>query len=136
MGKLGDFLGWLTGLCFALALLNYLVKWANKRWGAKLPKDSDLKKNYNTFMKFIIKNHRFFGFGAAISLGIHLFLQITFQWVSVTGLIAAGLLILNVLMGAYLFFKLKGTRGKLFKAHRINTILLIAAVAVHVITKL
>jgi hypothetical protein len=38
----------------------------------------------------------------------------------------------NVLIGAYLFFKLKGKRGMLFMVHRFVAVLLLVALAVHV----
>ena len=136
MGELGNFLGWLTGLGFTLALLNFPVKWANKRWINKLPKESKFKKYYMSFMKFIIQKHRYFGLGAAGALLIHIFMQIQFKWVSTTGLIATALLVVNVLMGANLFFKHKGDRGTWFKVHRATVVLLFVAIASHVLLRL
>jgi hypothetical protein len=94
------------------------------------------KAAYGTVMKFLVRNHRFFGFGAALSLAAHTALQIMFRWVSVTGFIVLGLLCLEVLMGAWLYFKQKGRRGTLLISHRINGAALIVAFAAHVITRL
>ncbi len=135
MEKLGNFFGFLTGLLFLLALLNYFVKWANKRFIPKLPKESLIRTHYPSFMKCVVKNHRFFGFGAAVALLVHLILQVNFQWVSTTGMIALGLMLANVLLGAILFFKLKSKRAALFKTHRFVTVLLILSIAIHVLFK-
>ena len=131
MDSIGNFLGTLTGLGFGLALLNYPVKWINKRWISKLPKDSSVRQLYLTLMKWIVKNHRYFALAAAVALVIHLTLQITFKWVSSTGLIAAGLLISTVLLGAYGFVVLKGKRGKWLNVHQLLTVLTVFAILVH-----
>ena len=135
MGELGGLLGSLTGVCFFLALLNYPVKWINKRWIGKLPKGSGVKKAYLPVMKFLVQKHRFFAFGAIAALAVHLYLQLTYRWLSVTGMIAGGLLLLTVLLGANLFFRHKGTRGLLFQAHRIAALSVLAAFAIHYITR-
>ena len=134
MGNIGELLGSLTGLLFLLALLNYPVKWINKRWISKLPKTSSVKKGYMSIMKLLVQKHRFFAFGAVITLAVHFYLQITYKWLSITGTITGGLMILTILLGGNLFFRHKGTRGLLFKAHRISALLTLVAFVVHSIT--
>lgn len=136
MYELGGFLGILTAVFFGLALLNYISKWINKHWVSKLPKTSRFKAVYIKGMKFVVQKHRWFGLGAAVSMIAHLILQITYAWVSTTGLIAVSLLAVDVMIGAWLHFKQKGKRGPLLKVHQAMGALLIAAIAVHVITKL
>lgn len=136
MYRLGGLLGILTTVFLGLALLNYILKWVNKRFVSKLPKTSKFKGAYIKVMKFAVQKHRWFGLGATVSMLAHLILQITFAWVSTTGLIAASLLVINGFIGAWLHFKLKGKRGPFLMVHRAMGVLLIAAVAVHVITKL
>ena len=136
MDELGGFMGFLTVILLGLALLNYVVKRVNRFWVAKLPKESKFKAAYGAVMKFLVRNHRFFGLGAALTLAVHVVLQIMFRWVSVTGLIASALLGLEVIMGAWLYFKQKGRRGILQNVHRATGAALIVAIAVHVITKL
>ena len=136
MGELGGFLGILTGVLLCLALFNYVVKWVNRRWVVKLPKGSKFRAAYTPVMRFLVQNHRFFGLGAALTLAIHMTLQILFRWVSLTGLIACAILAVDVLMGAWLFFKQKGRRGPLLIVHRATGVALILAIAVHVITKI
>ncbi len=67
MGELGELLGILTAITFGAAIMNFVIKFVNRKWVMKLPKESKFKKNYMTVMKFLVKNHRFFGFGAGSS---------------------------------------------------------------------
>lgn len=136
MENLGGLLGLLTGLLICLALLNYVVKWVNRRWVMKLPKESKFKAVYTPVMRFLVQKHRFFGLGAALSLAVHMILQITFRWVAVTGLIACAILVLDVMMGAWLYFKQKGKRGPLLMVHRATGVALLTAIIVHVITRI
>jgi hypothetical protein len=136
MYELGGLLGILTAVFFGLALLNYICKWVNKRWVSKLPKTSKFKAAYIKVMKFVVQKHRLFGLGAAVSMVVHMILQITYAWVSLTGLITVSMLAVDVMIGAWLHFKQKGKRGPLLQVHRAFGVLLIAAIAVHVITKL
>ena len=136
MYELGGFLGILTATFLGLALLNYILKWVNKRWISKLPKTSNFKAVYIKVMKFIVQKHRWFGLGATVSMVAHLILQIMYAWVSKTGLIAAALLVTNGMIGAWMHYKQKGKRGPLLMVHRAIGILLVAAIAAHVITRL
>ena len=134
MGELGEALGVLTALFYGVAILNFFIKWGNRNWVMKLPKESALRKAYQTLMKFLVKNHRFFGFGAAAVMVSHVTLQIIFQWVSVTGLIAAGLALVTIALGIVLFKSKKRTPA-MFWAHRGAVIALTIAIIVHLITK-
>ena len=135
MGEIGEFLGILTAFLFGLAILNYCVKFVNRKWVMKLPKESKFKKNYQSVMKFLVKNHRFFGFGAAVTMVAHVVVQILFRWVSVTGLITAGLAVVTVVLGIIMFKAKKRTPAMLW-AHRGSAVALIVALAVHVITRI
>ena len=135
MGELGELLGGLTTLLLILALLNYCVKFANRKWVMKMPAESKFKQKYPNFMKFIIKNHRYFGFGAAVMMVAHLVVQILFRWVSVTGLVTAGLAVVAVVLGVVMFKAKKRTPAMLW-AHRGSAVALIVALAVHVITRI
>lgn len=136
MYELGGFLGIMITVFLGMALLNYILKWVNKRWVSKLPKTSKFKAIYIKVMKFIVQKHRWFGLGAAVFMLAHLILQITYAWISITGLIAAALLVINGMIGAWMHFRQKGKRGPLLMVHRAIGILLVAAIAVHVITRL
>lgn len=135
MYQLGNLFGVLTAVLFALAVLNYVVKFVNRKWVMKLPKESKFKKTYSDCMKFLVKNHRFFGIGAAAMMVAHVILQIVFKWVSVTGIVAAVLAVVTVGFGMRLFKAKKRTPAMLWM-HRGAVIALICAVAVHVATRI
>ena len=134
MSNLGNALGVLTAILFGVAVFNFPIKWINRNWVMKLPKEHAFRVGYQTVMKFLVKNHRFFGFGAVGVMVTHVTLQIIFQWVSVSGLIAAGLALLTIALGIILFKSKKRTPAMLW-VHRESVIALTIAVIVHLITK-
>ena len=135
MGEIGKLLGILTAVLFGIASLNFCVKFVNRKWIMKLPIENVWKQRYLSLMKFLIKNHRFFGFGAAILMVAHVVVQIIFAWVSVTGIITAALAVVTVILGVIMFQKKKSNKTLLW-AHRGAVIALIVAFLVHVITKI
>jgi len=135
MYRLGDALGVLTAVLFCFAIANFPVKWINRRWVAKLPKGNAFRGGYQTAVKFLVKNHRFFGFGAVLLMVSHVVLQVLFKWVSVTGIVTAALGILTLSLGFVLFKSKKHTPAMLW-AHRGAVIALILAFFVHVLTRI
>lgn len=135
MREIGELLGILTALLFGCAIMNYVIKFVNRKWVMKLPKENKFKQNYTSLMKFLIKNHRFFGFGAMILMVAHVVFQILFMWVSVTGIITASLAVVTVILGI-IMFKQKKRNPAMLWAHRGAVIALIAAFLVHVITRM
>ena len=135
MAFLGEALGVLTAILFGAAIANFLVKWINRNWVMKLPKEHAFRKGYQTVMKFLVKNHRFFGFGAAVVMVSHVVLQILFMWPSITGIVTAGLAVLTIALGLILYKSKKRTPAMLW-AHRSAVIALFLSFLVHVITKI
>ena len=135
MGEIGELLGILTAVLFGIAILNFCVKFVNRKWVMKLPKENKFKQNYTAVMKFVVKNHRFFGCGASVLMVAHVVVQILFRWVSVTGLITAGLAVVTVVLGIIMFKAKKRTPAMLW-AHRGSVIALIVAFVVHVVTRI
>lgn len=135
MYQLGNLFGILTAVLFGLALLNFFVKLVNRKCVMKLPKENKFKQAYASVMKFLIKNHRFFGAGAMVLMLAHVVLQIIFKWVSVTGIIAAALALVAVALGGILFKAKKRTPAMLW-AHRGAVVALTIAIAAHVITRI
>jgi hypothetical protein len=60
MTLLGRALGIITAVLYGIAILNFFIKWGNRKWVMKLPKESAFRGEYQTVMKFLVKNHRFF----------------------------------------------------------------------------
>ncbi len=135
MYQVGNLLGILTALLFGIAILNFCVKFVNRKWVMKLPKESKFKQSYTAVMKFLVKNHRFFGLGAAVLMVLHIVLQLVFKWVSVTGILTAALAVVTVALGVVLFKAKKRTPAMLW-AHRGAVIALILSFIAHVITRI
>jgi len=135
MYQLGNLFGILTAVLFGGAILNFVVKFVNRKWVTKLPKESKFKKTYIEAMKFLVKNHRFFGLGAAAMMVLHVVLQILFKWVSVTGIVTAALAVITVMLGGIMFKAKKRTPAMLW-AHRGSVIALILAFVAHVVTRI
>lgn len=134
MNQLGNWMGVLAAALFILAIFNFVVKFINRKWVMRLPKENKFKRGYTTVMKFLVKNHRFFGFGAATLVVAHVVLQIVFKWVPVTGILAAALAAVTVALGVVLFKAKKRTPAMLW-AHRSAVIALVLAITAHVITR-
>ena len=133
MGEIANLLGWLIIGGYALALLNYPIRWANKKWVSKLHRDSSFKRLYLGLMRLIILYHRWFAILATAALVIHAVLQFLYRWPSSSGLIAAGFMVLNVIIGAYGLYIRKSKRTLWFVFHRAAAVLLIAAILYHLI---
>ena len=134
MTFLGRALGILTASLYLLAILNFFVKWINRTWVMKLPKESGFRGAYQSVMKFLVKNHRFFAMGAVAVMAAHVVVQILFQWVSITGIIAVAFALIAAVLGWIMFRAKKRTLAMLW-AHRSAVIALTAAVVIHIITK-
>ena len=134
MRDIGNLFGILTAVLFGIAVLNYFIKLVNRKWVMKLPKENKFKQSYSSVMKFLVKNHRFFGLGAAVLMVAHVVLQILFKWTSVTGIITAALAVVSVALGGIMFKAKKRTPAMLW-AHRGAVIALTLAFLAHVITR-
>ena len=134
MGELGELLGGLTALLFILASMNYIVKFVNRKWVVKLPKESKFKQRFPSIMKFLMKNHRYFGFGAAVTMVAHVIVQVLFRWVAVTGIVTASLAVVTVVLGV-IMYKAKKRTPAMLTAHRISVIALVTSLLVHVVTR-
>lgn len=129
--KLGSFLGWLTIILFAGTIANYIVKYINKKWGKQILSSPAGKKIIAVFMKVFVRNHKYFGLGAFIALFLHFIVQFLNFGFSISGIIAAALLILQVVLGIYATVKKKPRRGMWFIAHRSIAFLLFLGIAFH-----
>ncbi len=129
----GELLGWLTIIGYGLALMNNPIRWFNKHLVNRMHKDHLIKRYYLKLMRLIIQKHRWFAAIATVSLLLHLILQITFRWVSTSGLIAAAFMVINVLIGAYGQYYRKTKRTLWFVFHRVAALMLIAGILNHLV---
>lgn len=131
MEDLGEFLGGAIIALYTLTLLNFFVKWIHKKFRPLLKKNDLIYKAFSFVMKRIVKYHKWFGLSTILVLLLHFLVQFTLYGLSLTGALAASVLILQVLLGVY--GQLKKKRGKLWLGlHRGVAVLLMATIYLHV----
>jgi len=128
---LGEFLGSVIIFFYGLTVLNYIVKFINKKFKALINKNKTFASNYLKMMRFIVKNHRYFGFLALLFVALHFSIQYLTHGLSITGAIAASLMVLQVILGIYGHQAKKKSKIWL-TIHRSIAILLLLAIAVHI----
>lgn len=134
MEELGKLFGALTIFFFMATILNYIVKYVNRKYGKEIAKNPEFKKIWMKFVRFFVKYHKYFGFATVASLLIHFYLQATFRWVSASGIIAAAVLGSQLLLGMYGAYIDKKRKGLWFVSHRAISIMLFITILLHVAT--
>ena len=133
MYDIAGILGWIVVWGFVFVMLNFVLKFFNKKLISKLPQD---KKKfvviYRTVMKFVLKYHKLVGIITSLTVIIHLVLMSIFVKVSITGLIAMILMLGIFFLGIYGAYFNKNLKGIWLKIHRVLAFLLIIAIIVHV----
>ncbi|MBF7095725.1 hypothetical protein [Alkalibacter mobilis] len=129
---LGKTLGYLIVFFYTMALLNYVFKWINRRFSESMKKSKGFYKNFSGAMRFFVKNHRIFGALAIVFVVAHFFVQYFNLWFSNTGAIAAGLMVLQGILGGYGYMHKSAGKGWLY-AHRSIALILILAIGNHIL---
>lgn len=111
---LAQVLGWtVAGVC-AAALMNFLLKQISREYLKTITeKNADFTASYRAFMRFMVRNHRYFGIAAGLLFLVHAGVVVASGVTSLTG-IAAGLLLLALTgLGLYGFYvrKIPGVSG-------------------------
>jgi hypothetical protein len=133
-GDLIGFLGWVTAISFGIAILNFFVKYINKKYISKLGKDKkQIVDLYRKIMRIIVKNHKLVGTIAVVSVLIHFFIAFSANRIKITGIIAAAIMAILFLLGFYGAYINKNYKGMWLKVHRILAFSLIIAIIVHVL---
>jgi len=130
--QLGFFLGVSIVVFYSLSVLNFIVKYINKRYRSIINPNPKLKSVFNPFMKFIVKNHKLFGLLTAVALIAHFTVQYSLFGLSTTGAMAGATLILQVFLGGYIYRK-KIRKGFWFKFHRMLAFILVIAILIHIL---
>mgnify|MGYP004486377563 CR=1 FL=1 len=129
--ELGELLGNIIVFLYVLTILNYILKFINKKYLHLLKKNDKLHSIYMKFMKFIIRNHKLFGILTVFFILLHFYIQFTTRGLSITGLIAATIMLLQVLLGIY-GSKTKRKNKTWLVLHRFISILLLIAILIHI----
>ena len=131
------FLGWVTAVCFGLAILNFFVKLLNRKYISKLGKEkAQLVSAYRKVMKIVVKNHKVVGIVAIICVLIHFTIALISHRILLSGIIAAGLMLSLFCLGFYGAYINKNFRGKWLKIHRVAAFAVLLAILTHAIFKI
>lgn len=133
VGSVGKLFGWIIVISYGLTVLNYFVKFINRRYGKELIKYPKLKKALSILTPLIVKNHKLFGFITIGAILVHFYIQFTRWGFIVSGAIAAGLMITQALLGAYGAYINKKRKGLWFILHRTIAVILFIAIVNHLI---
>lgn len=133
MSEIGEFLGWVTVVCYIISICTFIVKQGNKLFISRLPKESQIKKYYMLLMKLIIKCHMYFGISAGIFAVIHYFVQTSSGHDSVTGTILMVAMVITVIIGATVKFTKGSARKHILVVHRTAVAFVLLMVILHLI---
>lgn len=132
MGELGELFGFLIIVCYGCAVLNFFLKFVNRKFKVQMKKKEAFYIWYMRVLKFFMKYHRYFGGATILFILIHFFMQYLNRGISVTGVVAAGMMILQILLGIYGHFKKPKAKGWLY-FHRGISIILFLSIMIHII---
>ncbi|WBL48971.1 hypothetical protein [Clostridium estertheticum] len=128
------FLGWVTVICFGIAISNYFVKFINKKYISKLGKEKKpMVDLYRKLMKIIIKYHKLAGTIAIFTVLTHFIIAFSAGRISITGIVAASFMVIIFLLGIYGAFINKNRKGMWLKVHRTMAFVLLLAIVIHII---
>ncbi|WAG62822.1 hypothetical protein [Clostridium estertheticum] len=129
-----EFLGWVTVICFGIAISNYFVKFINKKYISKLGKEKKpIVDLYRKLMKIIIKYHKLAGTIAIFTVLTHFIIAFSAGRISITGIVAASFMVIIFFLGVYGAFINKNRKGRWLKVHRTMAFVLLLAIVIHII---
>jgi hypothetical protein len=132
MVDLGELFGFLIILFYVLAVLNFCFKFLNRNFRNTLKKNEGFYKIYMKFLKFFVKYHKYFGGATIVMILVHFYLQFSRFGISVTGCIAAGVMLLQVGLGVYGMVQKKRSKTWLM-LHRGIAAILLVVILIHVL---
>ncbi|MCE5276186.1 MAG: hypothetical protein ABFD70_09295 [Syntrophaceae bacterium] len=131
------FFGWCVAASVMLALLNFSLKQINREYGRMLSAwDPGFAGRYKTFMRFMVKNHRFFGMSAIGVFAVHFGSVWLSGTLSVTGAITGMTLLAAASLGGYGFYINRNYRAVWLTAHRGSAFLLAVCMVVHIMDRI
>jgi len=130
--EIGGFIGYVIIVLYALTILNYFVKLINKKFREQIKKNVTFHKIFTKVMRFLIKQHKLFGVLTIAAILLHFYLQYNRIGLSITGVIAAGVMLLQVLLGIY-GSKMKKRSHVWLIAHRSIAVLLAVTILIHIL---
>ena len=129
---MGEFFGILIIILYGLTISKYILRFIDKKYKDKLSKYETFYKIFSIIKKFVMKNHRILGVSSILVLLIHFIIQFSTVGFSLTGLLAAVLLISQAILGIYMVVNRKRFKT-ILKIHKVLASILIIAILIHII---
>ncbi|WKY47478.1 hypothetical protein Q5O24_14150 [Eubacteriaceae bacterium ES3] len=133
MRELGELIGWLLIFAYGATLLNFVLKFINKRFGKVIARNKTAKKLMQFLMTVFVKNHKIFGMATVIFLLSHFAIQYSRFGINLTGVMAAFLMLSQVCLGIYASIKKRPRKGAWFIMHRTIALLIFVGIAIHLL---
>ena len=133
MHVFGIVLGWVIVAGYLLAAMKYFVNRIGRNAVQTMPVGSHRRKALAAFAKGVVRIHGIIGIYLVTIILLHLLIELVHKGFFLTGLIAGGLLLLQIALGAYGTVVKGRHSGPWLSVHRTVAVLLPIAVAVHVI---
>ena len=128
---MGELTGQLIVACYIFAMLNFVFKFINRKFRDVIKRYPKFYEIYLKLMKFFVKNHRYFGMAAIVFIFIHAYIQYNNYGVSITGFIAAIIMLLQIGFGMYAYHKKKNNKLWI-NLHKGLAFVLLFAIIIHV----
>lgn len=128
---IGEFLGAMIIFFYSLTILNFIVKFVNKKFKKQINKNKTVSTYYLKAMRFIVRNHRYFGFTAVLFVLLHFSVQLVTHGPSITGIIAASIMVLQIGLGIY-GHKTKKKGKAWLMIHRSVAVMILIAILIHI----
>ena len=129
---MGEFFGILIIILYGLTISKYILRFIDKKYKDKLSKYETFYKIFSIIKKFVMKNHRILGVSSILVLLIHFIIQFSTVGFSLTGLLAAVLLISQAILGIYMVVNRKRFKT-ILKIHKFLASVLLIAILIHII---
>lgn len=135
MEVVGKFFGLVAVFCFCATMMNFIVKYVRKNFSKQIKKFPILDKYFPLLTTVFVKYHKSWGLLAIFALLIHFIIMWTKIGLSITGVIAAIIFVLQVVLGVYGSKKKNKRSGIWFYTHRIIGLVLAVTILGHLLFK-
>ncbi|MGE5627584.1 MAG: hypothetical protein ACM3X7_05630 [Solirubrobacterales bacterium] len=131
MRQYAGFFGSMIVIFYGLTILNFILKWVNKKYPKIINKNKQVKMIFKKSMKIVVKYHKLFGILTIIFLGLHFWIFYSNGRISRTGILAALLMISQVVLGILGAYVIKKRTGLWFSLHRVLAAALALVIFIH-----
>ena len=133
MRSLGKFLGFIIIFLFLLELFRFVLKIVFKKYGRWIKQNTKLHPLLLKLMNLNRIIHPWTGYLIIGTILIHIYIQTGFTWFSASGLVAAGLMLSEVIIGFAGQYVMKKSRPKAWIwFHRLVPVIILLAVFIHI----